>query len=100
MTITEQLKKEVWAKAQTVTGYDSSKWRKDQCGAWIGWEYYGDRTALSYGWEIDHITPQAKGGSDALYNLRPLQWENNVHKSNGRVSVYVTAKGNHNEYAQ
>lgn len=100
MIVTEQLKIDVWSKAKIVAGYDPRKYRKDQCDAWIAWDQYGTRTSCGLGWEIDHITPQSKGGSDALYNLRPLQWENNVHKSNGRVSVYVTSKANHNEYAQ
>lgn len=25
----------VWAKGRTVDNYDASKYRKDQCGAWI-----------------------------------------------------------------
>jgi len=46
----------VWEKGKAVPGYDSSKFRKDQCGAWIKRDKHGDRNS-SYGWEIDHITP-------------------------------------------
>ena len=82
----------VWEKGKIVEGYDPSKWRKDECGAWIGRQYYGDRKS-QYGWEIDHISP---GGPDVLSNLRPLQWENNVDKSSGRLKCNVTASGTQN----
>ena len=32
------------------------------------------------GWEIDHIKPVARGGSDDLSNLQPLYWETNRNK--------------------
>ena len=82
----------VWEKGDVVQGYDPARWRKDQCGAWIGRAAYGDRDSI-YGWEIDHISP---GGSDAIGNLRPLQWKNNADKSDGRLKCNVTASGNTN----
>lgn len=82
-------------KGHSVIGYDSKKFRKDDCGAWIIRDKYGDRNS-KYGWEIDHINPESQGGSDALSNLRPLQWENNAKKSDGRLKCVVQANGDTN----
>ncbi len=76
----EQIKLAVWNKAQIVSGIDSSKTRKDACGAWIDWNLYGNTTENGNGWEIDHIKPVAKAGGDELSNLQPLQWQNNRRK--------------------
>lgn len=82
----------VWEKGVKVSSNAPAEWRKDECGAWIKRDHYGNRKS-QYGWEIDHISP---GGSDTISNLRPLQWENNVDKSDGRLKCNVTAVGTKN----
>ncbi len=67
----------VWDKAQASPGYAPLK--LDAFGSLIWRQGYG-QLGSKFGWEIDHIVPVAKGGSDDLDNLQPLQWENNRRK--------------------
>lgn len=85
----------IWAKATAVAGNDENKWRKDACGAWIGWAVYGNRQS-QYGWEVDHVTPVERGGLDAVSNLRPLHWRNNASKQDGKLTCPVSASGTGN----
>lgn len=60
------------------------------CGAWIVREKYGDRSSQNNnGWEIDHILPESEGGTDNLFNLRPLQWFNNCKRGDGPLSCPI-----------
>jgi hypothetical protein len=68
----------VWRKATVMNGYDEKSMRRDACGAIILRNSYGETT--KYGWEIDHVLPLARHGSDELSNLQPLHWENNRSK--------------------
>lgn len=66
----------VWHKGKPEPGFPG--FRKDACHASMQRTDYG--TQERWGWEIDHIKPVSKGGTDDLNNLRPLQWENNRYK--------------------
>lgn len=95
MNYSEDIIQRVWEKGTVVSGNDQNVWRQDQCKAWIGRRYYGDRQS-QYGWEIDHIKPESEGGGDELSNLRPLQWQNNASKQAGRLVCVVTSSGKEN----
>ena len=80
----------IWNKATVVQGYDSAKYRKDGCGAWIARSSYG--TLGDHGWEIDHIRPVARSGGDDLTNLQPLHWKNNRGKGDNYPDWSCTVK--------
>lgn len=80
----------VWEKGQFVRGKDTDKYRKDQCGALIYKASYGLQTEM--GWQIDHIKPVSRGGTDHLNNLQPLHWENNQGKGDNWPTWSCTRK--------
>lgn len=105
MAFSDQQIQEVWNRANSVEGYDASRFRKDACGAWIARDKYGDTDSI-YGWQIDHIVPRSlleeNGFSeeqiDNKLNLRALQHDNNASKSDDYPSytASVTSEGTQN----
>ena len=69
-----------WNRAALIFNLDCNVWRTDRFGLSIKWSDYGNRDSL-YGWELDHIVPISKGGSDEEHNLQALHWRCNTAKS-------------------
>lgn len=90
----DEIVQKVWEKAIPVTGEDPARVRKDICGALIHrGEFSRSAKELSFGWEIDHIKPLSKGGTDDFHNLQPLHWENNRCKSEEHPSWKCRVSG-------
>ena len=68
----------VWEKADPISGKDPDKVRRDSKGNEIHKKLYG--TKEEKGWEIDHKQPLAKGGTNKMDNLQPLQNKCNREK--------------------
>jgi len=83
----------VWNKATTIFGNNPYEIRRDRCGALIKFDDYGNVNS-DFGWEIDHEKPVAKGVTDDLDNLQPLNWRNNRGKADNWPNwdcIYVPA---------
>ena len=70
----------VWNKAIIIPDTNPYEFRKDRCGALIKFDDYGNVNS-DLGWEIDHVKPVVRGGTDDLDNLQPLNWRNNRGKA-------------------
>ena len=81
MSYTEKELDKIWAKGKSHSGKGDDATCKDAMGNKIRRGSYGSLTKM--GWEVDHINPKAKGGSDDISNLRPLHWEANREKADG-----------------
>jgi len=73
----ESIRLEVWNKGYPIPNYPEDIWRVDKYGSVIQYAEYGNRDS-KFGWVIDRIVSLEDGGSDALNNLYPVHWGNNM----------------------
>ena len=68
-----------WNNAKKIRGKDSDMYRKDPYGNTMYRPSCGKNSEMD--WDVDHIKPKARGGSDATRNLHALN--SKVNKSKG-----------------
>lgn len=71
----------VFSKAYVIKGKDPKLWRKDDNGRTIKRDKLNSKTSR-YAWNIDHIIPTTRCGSDDISNLQPLNRVDNIRYSN------------------
>jgi len=69
---------QVWERGKTVPGKNPDLYRRDSEGSILYRHAYGEHGDMS--WQVDHKVPVARGGSDNLRNLQPLQSGANEEK--------------------
>ena len=66
MVYSKEIADQVWENARAMPDKDPTEWRKDECGAWIKREHYGNNTS-EFGWKIERVSP----GGDTVFVRRP-----------------------------
>ena len=73
-------KTRTWNALKSIPGKDPDVWRKDRYGNVVRYASYGTKKG-KYAWELDHIKPKSKGGTDKPANLQALHRDENQKKS-------------------
>ena len=89
---TNTQKEKTWNNANKVRGKDPVKYRQDSYGNEIFKPSYGKDSDM--GWEVDHIKPQSKGGSNSTRNLQALHTSVNRSKGNDQRKKSRHSKSN------
>ena len=76
---TKDQKAKAWRNAKKIRGMNPNTHRQDPYGNTMYKPAYGKSSDM--GWDVDHITPKAKGGSDTTRNLQALN--SNVNRAKG-----------------
>lgn len=87
MAHSEEVIRQVWEKARGMTELSPELWRRDECGAWIRRDHYG-QTRSDFGWKIENVSV---GGPDTVENLRAFHHANSYDRAGRHARCRVTA---------
>lgn len=73
--------KAVWEKATIIPGENPDVFRKDVMGKIIRFDDLNSKTSNT-AWNIDHVVPKTRGGSNDITNLQPMNRIDNIRFSN------------------
>jgi 5-methylcytosine-specific restriction endonuclease McrA len=87
---TKDCPEKVFERAKEIRGKDPELYRQDPYGNVMYRHSYGKDTNM--GWNLDHIKPASRGGSNDIVNLQALNSHTNKSKGNTLVK-----KSRHNQ---
>lgn len=90
---TKDQKNKAWNNAKTIQGKNPNTHRQDPYGKTMYRSSHGKSSEM--GWDVDHIKPVSKGGSDATRNLQALNA--NVNRSKGASLVKKSRHSQNNK---
>lgn len=88
----ENKKLKVWSKAKKIKGLDPKEFRMDADKKIILYKLYGK--TIEGGWDIDHIIPISRNGTNDIDNLQALNYSYNRSKGNSLVKKSRFSKCN------
>jgi 5-methylcytosine-specific restriction endonuclease McrA len=80
---TKEQREKAWENAKPVRGKDPDLYRQDPYGNVMYKHSHGKSSEM--GWDVDHIKPASRGGSDSTKNLQALNAS--VNRSKGDTLV-------------
>lgn len=89
---TKDQQDKAWNNAKKIRGKDPDQYRQDPYGNVMKRSSHGLDTPL--GWELDHIKPSGRGGSDATRNLQALNTKVNREKGDSLKKKSRHSKSN------
>lgn len=89
---TSDCKDNVWNKAKKIPNTNPKVVRQDPYGKRINYNSHGKSTTT--GWNVDHIKPTSRGGSNDIGNLQALRSNTNKSKGNSLVKKSRHSKTN------
>lgn len=85
-------KDKLWDKAKKIPGKNPNLYRKDPYDIEIYKPAYGKNSPK--GWDIDHIKPKSKGGSESIRNKQALSAKVNRKKGDSSIKRSRHSKSN------
>ena len=76
---TKAQQEKAWNNAKKIRGEDPAKYRQDPYGNAMYKPSQGKASGM--GWDVEHIKPKSRGGSDVTRNLQALN--SSVNRSKG-----------------
>lgn len=90
MTFSNEEIRLIWNRAETIPGIAPNIYRRDECGAWMAFNEFGNARS-SLGWQIDFSLYDPNNNDEDFGGLKPLHCQNYRSRENGLLVCNLTS---------